>query len=113
LRLADFNALCQDTWERGGGDILRLHLTPESQLELTQDVLLSDTPLVVRIDEKDVGKIRAGACISNVVNPITRTTVKIISDASRDAIEIFQIVRIADEYPDLHCVHRRQRPQPP
>jgi len=79
MKLAQFNALCEREWEkqaRGGrGDVVALTLTEASADELKLDMLLSPQPFghirefVTEDDLRD--------SISCVINPITRTPVKV------------------------------------
>jgi hypothetical protein len=77
VKLAEFNALCDREWskrDRGGrGDVVSLTLTEAGAEELKRDVLISPQqfgPLL--ISEEDLR-----SPIGRVVNPITRTPVRI------------------------------------
>lgn len=84
MKLAEFNALCDREWaktDRGGrGDVVSLLLTEASHEELSRDKLMHgfqhEHTLYVDADEEEAfrnGKI----LLSHVVNPVTRTPVKI------------------------------------
>lgn len=80
MKLAEFNALCEREWNKPRrGDIESLRLTGPGAAELSRDVLMGYPPLeiLLNIKKSDLPAIRAGAAVSNVVNPITRTVVKI------------------------------------
>ncbi len=94
MKLADFHDLCQREWEQHRGDILELRLTDESREELTVDVLLdgAQSQMILYITKEDIETIRGGA-ISCVVNPITRTAVKLASGAPWDSATVHIPVR--------------------
>ena len=83
MKLAQFNALCDREWakqDRGGrGDVVQLTLTEASADELSRDMLLNPQQFghVLYITTDDVASIAAGEVFRQIVNPITRTLVKI------------------------------------
>jgi hypothetical protein len=80
VRLAEFYALCDREWSKPlRGDIESLRLTEAGRRELVNDVIVNGAQdnLVLHIERSELPAIRAGAGISQVVNPITRTVVKI------------------------------------
>lgn len=80
MKLAEFNALCDREWAKPKrGDVESLRLTEAGRRELVNDVLVNGVQdnLVLHIERSEIAAIRAGAGISQVVNPITRTEVKI------------------------------------
>jgi hypothetical protein len=83
MKLAEFHALCGREWEkkdRGGrGDVVSICLTEAGREELVRDVLVSAEPLsiLLRIDKSGLPAIAAGAGITSVANPVTRTDVRI------------------------------------
>ena len=80
MKLDQFNALCVREWEKPKrGDIESVCLTGAGAAELCRDVLMDRTydSCMLLIEESELPAIRAGACISRVVNPVTRTVVKI------------------------------------
>lgn len=89
MKLAEFHDLCEREWESRRGDILDLHLTNESREELTVDVLLNgaQSQMILYITKEDIETIRGGA-ITCVVNPITRTAVKLASGAPWDSATV-------------------------
>lgn len=90
MRLAEFNDLCQREWllrPQQYGDVIELHLTDSSWLELARDVSLANDPvqqpLIIKISPGDLPAIRGGA-VTSVVNPVTRSTVRIKGGVERD-----------------------------
>ena len=85
MKLAEFNALCDREWskrDRGGrGDVVLLTLTGPGAAELTADVLGDHSaafiPLPPHIAPEEAAEFRAGASLGELLNPITRTVVKI------------------------------------
>ena len=80
MKLAEFHALCDREWAKPKrGDIESLCLTETGARELVNDVLMGGAwdSCLVFIEESELPAISAGAGISEVVNPITRTVVKI------------------------------------
>ena len=80
MKLAEFNALCEREWNKPRrGDVESLRLTGPGAAELSRDVLMGYPPLeiLLNIKKSELPAIRAGAGIDRVVNPITRTVVKI------------------------------------
>ena len=80
VRLAEFYALCDREWAKPKrGDVVSLRLTEAGRRELVNDVLVNgtDDSFELRIKKSELPAIRAGADINQVVNPITRTVVKI------------------------------------
>ena len=83
MKLAEFGALCDREWaktDRGGrGDVVSLCLTGPSAAELSTDMLINPQQFghILHIDAGEVAALRAGAGVRQVVNPVTRTVVKI------------------------------------
>ena len=95
MKLDQFKALCDREWNQEGarGDITVLNLTSESQRELSTDVLVNgySPGHLLFIDSADVPAIRAGASISTIVNPITRSVIKIVGGANSDTAEVYAV----------------------
>ena len=80
MKLSEFRALCEREWNKPRrGDIESLCLTEDSHRELDRDVIIEgySPGHLVLIDKAELAAIRAGAPRSSIVNPITRTVVKI------------------------------------
>ncbi len=78
MKLAEFNALCEREWSKPRrGDIESLCLTEAGREELVRDVLIDGAwdSCMLLIEPSELPAIGAG--INRVVNPITRTVVKI------------------------------------
>ena len=80
MKLAEFNALCDREWEkkdRGGrGDVVLLYLTEASRDELAADVIMNPQQ-VGHILHIKADKASDLPPIAEVVNPVTRSVVKI------------------------------------
>lgn len=90
MKLAEFNALCDREWsktDRGGrGDVVLLTLTGPGAAELTRDVIAEQEghraylSLAVKhevMTQAEADRLAVGIGIEQVVNPVTRTVVKI------------------------------------
>lgn len=92
MRLEQFKALCAREWaQEFRGDVQALNLTGDSHRELATDVLIegyTPGPLLC-IDQAELPAIRAGASISTIVNPITRSVVRITGGADSDTAEVY------------------------
>jgi len=77
VKLAEFNALCDREWakqDRGGhGDVVSLCLTGPSAAELSTDILTRGVYLLCT----DGTLVKAGVAVNGVINPVTRSMVKI------------------------------------
>ena len=96
MKLPDFQSLCEREWENGHGDIESLHLTDASLLELTNDVLMagSQDEMELFIKESDLAALTAGAAVSRVRNPITKTSVELRGGSHRDVAVVRRVVEI-------------------
>ena len=96
MKLPDFHALCKREWENGHGDVESLHLTGASLLELTNDVLTdgSQGEMELFIKESDLAALTAGAAVSRVRNPITKTSVELRGGSHRDVAMVRRVVEI-------------------
>ena len=80
MKLAEFNALCDREWKnqnRGGrGDVVLITLTEASRDELADDMIVNPQQFghILYIKADEAGNLRP---ITEVVNPITRSVVKI------------------------------------
>ena len=92
MKLAEFHALCEREWREARGDVTGLNLTEDSRRELVNDVLINGAQdsLLLLIEKSELSAIRAGAGISEVTNPITRSAVKITGGASVDSAEVYR-----------------------
>jgi len=83
MKLAEFNALCDREWAktaRGGrGDVVSLCLSGPGAAELSTDIIVNpqQSGHILHIDAGEAAALRAGAGLRQVVNPVTRTVVKI------------------------------------
>ncbi len=95
MKLDQFKALCDREWNQEGarGDIMVLNLTSESHRELSTDVLVKrySPGHLIYVDREELPAIRAGASISTIVNPITRSVIKIIGGADSDTAEVYSV----------------------
>lgn len=93
MKLAEFNALCEREWNKPRrGDIESLSLTGPGAAELCRDVIMDGSNWVhgLPVEMAELPAIRAGAGINRVVNPITRTVVKIRTkkDGARETARV-------------------------
>lgn len=73
MKLEKFAELCKSKWDDGRGDMQELHLREESYSELLTDMLINRTRPVSLLN------------ISAVLNPITRSEVRIkVTAAPKD-----------------------------
>ena len=94
MKLDQFMALCEREWtQEFRGDVQALHLTADSHRELNTDVLVKgySPGHLLYIDREELPAIRAGAAISIIVNPITRSEVKITGGADSDTAEVYSV----------------------
>jgi hypothetical protein len=82
VKLRQFNDLCDREWAKPKrGDVVSMRLTAASHHELVGDMAMNPdrviTPLLWDIDKADLPAIREGRAAMPVVNPITRTQVRI------------------------------------
>ena len=94
MKLDQFKALCDREWaQEFRGDVQGLSLTAGSHRELATDVLVEgySPGHLLYIDPAELSAIRAGASISTIVNPITRSVVKITGGADSDTAEVYSV----------------------
>lgn len=91
MKLTEFNELCIREWEDRHGDILKLYLTPDSAHELSCEQLLAGgvEQMVLYVRQDQLADIAAGAVLTHMVNPITRTAIEIVVNDYRDGVEVF------------------------
>ena len=78
MKLAEFNALCDREWAKPKrGDVVSLLLTGPSAAELCVDLLTGVPGYGFLVDDPDAAAGPVGALVSEIVNPVTRTPVKI------------------------------------
>jgi hypothetical protein len=91
MTLDDFRQLCEDQWHGPRfGDVVKLWLTSESAVELTNDVLTSEVSsdfysLSGGVPQEPVA---IGVCITKLVNPVTRTAVAVTPGNPEDTAVI-------------------------
>lgn len=95
MKLAEFSALCDREWGEARGDVTGLRLTDESYRELGNEVIIDGgrtlpVPLLLDIDEADLEAIRAGEFFPPLLNPVTRSPVKVTKGASIDSAEVYR-----------------------
>ncbi len=93
MKLPEFRELCDREWGEARGDVISLALTDESYEELTRDVIMDGgrsvpTPILYLIDEADLEGIRDGESFPPLLNPVTRSPVKLTKGASIDSAEV-------------------------
>ena len=94
MKLDEFKALCDREWSRESrGDVQALNLTADSHRELCTDVLVKgyERGPLLHIDREELPVVRAGASISTIVNPVTRSVVKITGGADTDTAEVYSV----------------------
>lgn len=99
MKYAEFTALCQQEWLNGHGDLTGLSLTDESYQELAVDAIIDPAvivPTVLRIREEDLPAMSAGE-LTELVNPVTRSTVRAVGGASIDMMQISRPAVLASE----------------
>ena len=78
MKLAQFNNLCDREWSKSKrGDVVSLLLTGPSAAELCADVLSGVPGYGFLADDPGAAVGPAGAILREMVNPITRTMVRI------------------------------------
>ena len=95
MKLGEYKDLCDREWSEARGDVQALHLTNGSLLELSCEILLAGAedepwlfPMIPLITSEDVADIRAGAVCREILNPITRSVVRISGDSGQDMAEV-------------------------
>ncbi len=81
MKLTEFRELCQREWGEARSDIVGLRLTDESYAELASDVLTAAEPIGWPMTLS-----AEPAC--EVVNPVTRSVVKVARGADADSAEV-------------------------
>lgn len=86
MKLDQFNDLCQRLWGENGvfSDVIALHLTGESQAELSADAATSG-PVEINGGPFETGT-RVGVRCDEITNPVTRSVVKVTGGADEDAV---------------------------
>lgn len=84
MKAAEFTALCLREWDEHHGDVHALFLAPESLRELAEDVIADGSgdfaQHVLRIEAgAEADAVAAGALLTEVQNPVTRSVVKLSS----------------------------------
>jgi hypothetical protein len=79
VKLAEFSALCEREWGEARGDVVGLLLTDESLSEF-------ETDLLIHPDDQ----CRSLLNPFDLVNPITRSVVKVTGGASVDSAEVYR-----------------------
>ena len=79
MKLAEFSALCEREWGEARGDVIVLYLTDESLSEFKTDLLIHPDD-----------QCRTLLNPSDLVNPITRSVVKVAGGASVDSAEVYR-----------------------
>lgn len=75
MKSAHFSAICTDEWDKSRGDVCALSLTPDSRRELTEDIISEGAfSWRQKLEESPTGLL-----LTEIFNPITRTSVKITS----------------------------------
>jgi hypothetical protein len=82
MTLDDFYALCDRAWSdaESRGDVIELRLVPASRSELCVEVLTTGPSLASMrnlINDDALDGIAASSLVTDVVNPVTRSAVKI------------------------------------
>ena len=83
MKIAEFNDLCDREWakrDRGGrGDVVSVSLTGPSAAELAADILTQPqvASCLLLLGKEEAATVTAGAAVTEIANPITRSTVKI------------------------------------
>ena len=77
MKLSEFRGLCDREWGEARGDVTRLRLTDESYAELAEDALISGA-----------GGESMLLPLGELLNPVTRSVVKVTAGASTDLAEV-------------------------
>jgi hypothetical protein len=80
VKLEQFYALCVREWGKAKrGDVVSLSLTEAGHEELSRDVIMTGVHWghEVLLEKEDLPRISAGGPVGAVVNPVTRSVVKI------------------------------------
>lgn len=100
MEFAQFRELCVREWKgkEGFGDVVELSLTGPSAAELAASVASDPSfqpPRILRIREEDVEAIKSdaegtavGLLAALLVNPVTRSDVRITADAESDTATV-------------------------
>ena len=108
MKLSQFRALCVREWEQENsrGDVTALHLTDASFAELEREAIMDGEPgpFALYIDKADLPADTAGALLSTLSNPITRTPVKVTGGDTWDWFEVrrpvpYKLLEPADTIP--------------
>lgn len=86
MKLEQFNKLCDMQWSQEiHGDVIKLELTNAGLVELTEDCLASGASFT-ELDE--IQQVAVGASVAELINPVTRTSVKVVGDRTRTKITV-------------------------
>lgn len=90
MTLDQLRTLCHDQWmQEHRGNVIGLSLTGESLSELSAETITHGDPFqsaVLRVREEDVPALRTGmgVLVTEAVNPVTRSVIKISLAAEGD-----------------------------
>jgi hypothetical protein len=99
VKLDQFRTLCHSEWHSDlRGDVQALRLTGPSLAELTAEVLAdpeqSVMPTILRITPEQAENMTAGASLTEIVNPVTKSTVRVNLAPDRDTAEVVLAHRV-------------------
>lgn len=92
MKLDQFNDFCQRMWGNSGvfSDVVALHLTDESQAELSANAI-NGSAFDYQLDSPFGGEPKtttAGLRVDKLVNPVTRSVVKVTGGADEDTATV-------------------------
>jgi hypothetical protein len=90
VKLDQFRLLCQREWaqEDSRGDVTALHLTDASYAELEREAIMDGMAPGLELFIKDTGIPACGVTLSVLLNPLTRSPVKVGGGSACDMMEV-------------------------
>ncbi len=91
MKLKAFQDLCRDEWDARKGDVRQVWLCEDSYRELSEDAAAyrQTETLDIYLDENAVAGKAAGVQVSVLVNPYTRTVVKMRLARDTDVADVW------------------------
>ena len=91
MRLKQFQDLCRDEWNNRKGDVRQIWLVEDSYRELNEDALRykQTEALDIYLDEDAAEQKVVGAQVRVLVNPYTRTVVKMRLARDTDVADVW------------------------
>lgn len=91
MRLKQFQDLCRDEWNNRKGDVRQIWLVEDSYKELNEDALKykQTEVLGIHLNEEEQEQKVTGAQVRVLVNPYTRTVVKMRLARDMDVADVW------------------------